>query len=217
GRFDHVIGYTLPSPAGFVHFIEAARYYSPPAAPDDDALLDELDFIPGFEQISDTTYFDFADRVTPQIDALKANGRINLPHPWFDVFVGDSVIEQYTGPILAALTPADIGPDFPILFIPLKTNRLTRPLFRVPDEPVAFLFDILSTAPNADVAAQMVARNRQLFERARDLGGKRYVISAIPFSRLDWQKHFQPVWGPLVAAKRQFDPDNVLTPGPAIF
>ena len=63
----------------------------------------------------------------------------------------------------------------------------------------------------------MVARNRTLFERARDLGSKRYVISAIPFSKNDWQQHFEPVWGQLVDAKRHFDPDNVLTPGPGIF
>ena len=101
----------------------------------------------------------------------KLSGRIDLPHPWFDVFVPDSVIDAYADPILAALTPDDLGPDFPILFIPIKTNRITRPLLRMPDEPVAFLFDILSTAPDAAAAAQMVARNRTLFEAARNLAG----------------------------------------------
>jgi len=63
----------------------------------------------------------------------------------------------------------------------------------------------------------MVARNRVLFEAARDLGGKKYVISAIPFSRNDWQQHYHPVWGPFVSAKHRYDPDVVLTPGPGIF
>jgi len=226
GRFDHVVGYAVPAPPpapanAWAFFIEAARYFTPPAAPDDDALLAGLHFVARSpspqEPDNDPPYLAFADRVAPLIDFLKANGRIKLPHPWFDVFVPDSNIDDYAGGIVATLTHDDLGPDFPILFIPLKTAHLTRPLFRVPDEPVAFLFDILSTAPNADVAAQMVARNRTLFERARDLGSKRYVISAIPFSEHDWQQHFHPVWGQLVSAKRHFDPDNVLTPGPGIF
>lgn len=63
----------------------------------------------------------------------------------------------------------------------------------------------------------MVASNRELFERARDLDSKHYTISAIPLSRQDWRRHFRPFWGNLVSAKHHFDPDNVLTPGPGIF
>jgi FAD/FMN-containing dehydrogenase len=215
GRFDHVVGYVVPSPDGWVYFIEAASYYTPPAAPDNATLLAGLDFLAPV--ISDTTYFEFADRVSPQIDALQANGRLDLPHPWFDVFVPDSAIDAYAGPILATLTPDELGPDFPILFIPINTARITRPLLRMPDEPVAFLFDILSTAEDAPAAIGMLARNRVLFERARDLGSKKYVIAAIPFSRHDWQQHYHPLWGHLVSARRHFDPGGVLTPGPGIF
>jgi cytokinin dehydrogenase len=215
GRFDHVVGYVVPSPGGWVYFIEATRDYTPPEAPDNVNLLAGLHFLAPV--INDMAYFAFADRVSPLIDSLQANGRIELPHPWFDVFVPDAVIDAYAGPILANLTPDDLGPDFPILFIPIKTDRITRPLLRMPDEPVAFLFDILSTAPDAAAAAAMIARNRRLFELARDVGSKKYVIAAIPFSRHDWQEHYQPVWGPLVSAKRRFDPDRVLTPGPGIF
>ena len=90
-------------------------------------------------------------------------------------------------------------------------------MLRVPDEEVFFLFDILRTAPDPAVAGAMVASNRELFERGRDLGSKHYTISAIPLSRGDWRRHFQPVWGELESAKQTFDPDNVLTPGPGIF
>lgn len=226
GRFDHVVGYGLPAPPpapanAWVFFIEAARYFTPPAAPDDAALLAGLHFVARSPSLSepdnDPPYFAFADRVTPLIDSLKANGRINLPHPWFDVFVPNSAINAYTASIFATLTHADLGPDFPILFIPFNTGPFTHPLLRMPSEPVAFLFDILSTAPDSIVAAQMVARNRTLFERARDLGSKRYVISAIPFSQDDWEQHFGPVWDQLVSAKDRFDPDGILTPGPGIF
>jgi cytokinin dehydrogenase len=104
------------------------------------------------------------------------------------------------------------------LFFPLKTRKFTRPFLRIPDqEDVFFLFDILRTAPNQATATAMLAKNRELFERARDLGGKHYKISAIQLARQDWREHFQPFWGEFVNAKRHFDPDNVLTPGPGIF
>jgi FAD/FMN-containing dehydrogenase len=219
GRFDSVVGFVVPSPVGgWVFFIEGARYFTPPVVPPNADLLAGLSFIPGFEQITDVPYFDFADRVGPQIEALKANGRFELPHPWFDVFVPDSEIDDYAGEILSTLTPDDLGPDFPILFFPLKSEHFTRPLLRVPDENVFFLFDILRTAPDDPaVVNRMVTSNLELFERARDLGSKHYTISAIPLSQHDWQQHFHPFWGQLESAKRHFDPDNVLTPGPGIF
>ena len=30
-------------------------------------------------------------------------------------------------------------------------------------------------------------------------------------------KHYQPMWGAFVSAKRHYDPDGILTPGPGIF
>jgi len=218
-RFDSVVGFVVPSPGGgWVYFIEAAKFFTPPAMPPSADLLAGLSFLPGSEQITDVSYFDFANRVGPQIEELKANGRFNLPHPWFDVFVPDSEIDDYGGDILATLTPDDLGPDFPILFFPLKSENFTRPMLRVPDEDVFFLFDILRTAPDdSAVVDAMVASNRELFELARNLGGKHYTISAIPLSQHDWKRHFRPLWGRLVSAKSHFDPDNVLTPCPGIF
>lgn len=64
----------------------------------------------------------------------------------------------------------------------------------------------------------MLAQNRALYDQAVALGGKPYVIGAIPnFTHADWQQHFQPEWNFLVNAKKHFDPDNVLTPGQGIF
>lgn len=218
GRFDHVVGYVVPTPAGgWAIFIEAARDFTPPAEPVNSELLAGLRFIPGSEQIVDLPYFAFAVRVDPVVDAVKAAGRFDLPHPWLDIFIPDSEIDDFADSIFETLTPDDLGPDWPILFFPLKSEKFTRPLLRIPDEEIFFLFDILRTALDAAVANAMVASNRMIFERARDLGSKHYMISAIPLSHQDWKRHFQPFWGELVSAKHLFDPDNVLTPGSGIF
>jgi hypothetical protein len=57
-----------------------------------------------------------------------------------------------------------------------------------------------------------------MYDRAVAVGGTRYSIGAIPdFTQADWRRHFGAVWDFLVAAKRRFDPDNVLTPGQGMF
>ena len=218
GCFDCWVVAAVPPPGGgWALSTPAALYFTPPAEPVNGDLLAGLSFIPGSEQIVDMPYFVYATRVDALVNAIRDAGRFGLPHPWFDIFVPDSKIDSYAGDVLATLTPADLGPDMPILLFPLKAERFTRPLLRVPDEEVFFLFDILRTAPDPAVAGAMVASNRELFERGRDLGSKHYTISAIPLSRGDWRRHFQPVWGELESAKQTFDPDNVLTPGPGIF
>ena len=77
-----------------------------------------------------------------------------------------------------------------------------------------------ATDPNDSKAVSaMLARHRSLYERMRAVGAKRYAgFGAVPFSPADWQDHFGPAtWQRLVAAKKQYDPHNVLTPGPGMF
>jgi FAD/FMN-containing dehydrogenase len=71
--------------------------------------------------------------------------------------------------------------------------------------------------PTPERAAELIAANRTLFERATMLGGKRYPFDSVPMTRHDWQKHYQPLWGAFVRAKRHFDPDEIMTPGQGIF
>ncbi|WP_337906894.1 hypothetical protein [Iningainema tapete] len=148
---------------------------------------------------------------------LKSIGVWSNPHPWINLFVPDTAVEQYVGEIVSTLTLADTG-NSPVLLYPVKSDRFTLPLFRTPNEQVVFLFTILRTAPLDDaVVRKMLDDNRRLFERNRSLGGTRYPVDAIEFSQLDWKQQFRPVWGRLVSAKRRYDPNNVLTPSQGIF
>ncbi len=217
-RFNYVEGQVVPvTQGGWRYMLEAASFYTPPERADNARLLNRLSYSRGTEQIEDKPYFDFANRLAPQVAYLKSLGVWSYPHPWFDVFVPGTAVERYVGEIVSTLTLDDTGSG-PILLYPVKTERFTLPLFRVPNENVVFLFNILRTAPpDAAAIAQMLADNRTLFERNRSEGGTRYAIDAIPFSKKDWKQHFGPVWGQLLSAKRRYDPDNVLTPGQGIF
>ncbi len=217
-RFNYVEGQVVPDPnGGWRYMLEAASFYSPPTERDNTLLLTGLSYIQGTEQIEDKSYFDFLNRLAPQIAFLKSIGVWSQPHPWFAVFVPSTAVVHYVGEIVSTLTLADTG-NGPVLLYPVKTNRFKLPLFQVPDEEVVFLFNILRTAPtDTNVINRMVADNRAFFERNREKGGYRYPIDAIPFSQEDWQQHFSRVWEKFLSAKRRYDPDNILTPGQGIF
>ena len=57
------------------------------------------------------------------------------------------------------------------------------------------------------------AANRAVYDRVRDAGGTLYPVSAFPMTPKDWRSHFGSAFGLLLAAKRKFDPDSILTPG----
>jgi FAD/FMN-containing dehydrogenase len=64
-------------------------------------------------------------------------------------------------------------------------------------------------------------RNNDLFHAVLcgmgHVGGTRMTWATIPFSPDDWVAHYGEVWPTFRDAKRRFDPNNVLTPGPGIF
>lgn len=218
GRFDYVGGAILPaSGGGWAYQTMVATYYSPPTQVDEAQLLAGLAGQTGAAG-TDMTYLEWANRITQAMADLRSAGLFARPHPWCDLLVPASKLEAFLDGALKELTPAEITPQFPVLTYPFKRKHLTRPLFRVPEEDSFFLLDILRTAsPETRGAAQMVAHNRQLFERNRAWGGTHYVISAIPCSPEDWKQHYGSAWDGFTAAKRRYDPDNVLTPGPGIF
>jgi FAD/FMN-containing dehydrogenase len=217
-RFDHVQGQADPgAQGGWTWHLVAASYHTPPAAPDDDALLAGLRDSRAAAHVEDIPYDAFLARIDPIVEFQVQAGVWGFPHPWFDVFVPGTAVDAYAGAIMDRLTVEDTGGG-PVLLLPLRRDRLTRPFFRIPDGEVCFLFDILRTAPPdpARVEADLAA-NRRLFESARAVGGLRYCIGSLPFAPDDWRHHFGALWPAFERAKRTYDPDDVLTPGQGIF
>ena len=219
GRFDTVQGFAIPDGAGnWLYQLETSKYFSPGQEPDDESLLSGLAFNPGTQSAQDMTYFDYLNRLAPLVAFLRQIGVWEFPHPWVNLFVPAANAQTLIGETLATLTVDDVGQG-PILIYPFNRERFRAPFFGVPESHHFFVFALLRNAvpPTPERAAQLVAANRTLFERAVMLGGKRYPFDSVPMTRHDWQKHFQPLWGAFVSAKRHFDPANILTPGPGIF
>jgi cytokinin dehydrogenase len=225
-RFHTLQGQIVRNAAdsGWRYMIEAAAYFTPPAAPDPDALLAGLNDHHSERLVAPQSYRDFAFRLDPVIAFIKSVGRWSTPHPWLSLFIPASAAADFVSDLVATLTPEDLGvlaPGLlgPALLYPFDTRLTRQRLFRVPDEPAAFHLSLLRFPPADPGQTQsLLAQNRSLYDRVTTLGGKRYVTGAIPdFTPADWRRHFQPEWDFLAAAKHRFDPDNVLTPGQGIF
>jgi len=55
------------------------------------------------------------------------------------------------------------------------------------------------------------------YRRVKAAGGTLYPVGAFPMSKGEWRDHFGSAFGQLAAAKQQYDPDKILTPGYEIF
>jgi cytokinin dehydrogenase len=222
GRFSFVEGEAELNPdgPGWLYYLEAGAYYDS-TPPDDQTLIGDLRFESGSQQVNDLGYYDFLDRLASGVSYLESTGEWYDPHPWWNMFLPDSVTDAFVSGVMANLTEADIGASGVILLYPLVRSALRAPLLRVPDEPVIFLFSVLRTAApdsgGALSAAAMLSANRALFEQARDLGGYEYPIGSIPMTSDDWLQHFGPQWPFLAAARHRYDPGGILTPGQGIF
>jgi cytokinin dehydrogenase len=219
GRFDTVQGFAVSDGSGgWLYQLETTKYFAPGGEPDDAALMAGLSFTPGTQSAQDMSYFDYLNRLAPLIAFLRQVGAWDLPHPWVNLFVPAASALTLIGETLANLVAEDVGQG-PILIYPFNRDLFTAPLFRVPEERHFYVFSLLRNAvpPTPERAAGLVADNRALYERATELGGKRYPFDSVLMTKHDWQKHYQPVWGQLVSAKQAYDPDGILTPGQGIF
>lgn len=220
GRFSHQEGEVVrkPDDSGWRYKIEAVTYYTPPATPDQNALLAGLRDDRASAAFDDLPYRDWLFRLDPFEAFLKAEGFWDQPKPWLSLVLPASKARSFISSVVAELTTADLGVGFCGLY-PFKTSKLTRPLFVAPDEPTVYLFDLLRFPfPGDPGIAGMLAQNRRLYDRGVAIGAKRYLVGAIPgMTRTDWKRHFGALYDPFAAAKRAFDPDNVLTPGQGFF
>jgi cytokinin dehydrogenase len=222
GEFDMVFGGARPNATGWHYELYTTSFYTSPEAPDIAYMTRDLSYEPGSLVQLDGTYYEYQTRVDGFVAFLRSiNLFDDIMHPWFDVFLPDSAFADYVGDTVSSFQPDDVGTFGFVLMFPLLTSTITRPMFRLPDEELVFLFDVLTSREepgyDEDFAANKRARNNAWFELARDVGGTRYPIGTLDFTPRDWRRHYGSAWSALKAAKRKFDPENVMTPGPGIF
>jgi FAD/FMN-containing dehydrogenase len=157
-------------------------------------------------------YFAWLNRIYDLVQELAA---LRLPGPWINVFLPEEATDAYAADVLATTPPADAGGV--VLLYPVSTALIKQPFTVLPDSPVVFLLAMLRSTTSSDDVPRLLAVNRALYDKANAVGGKHYPVGAIPLTPADWRAHYGPRYGAFAAAKRRYDPRNVLTPGQGIF
>lgn len=211
-RFSYLEGQATPTADGWSYLLEGVMYYTPPAAPNDEALLTDL--APASTEITELPYFAWLNRIYDLVQQLMA---LRLPGPWINVFLPDETVEQYASEVLSTTTPADAGGV--VLLYPVLRSLIQEPFVRVPNSPVVFLMAMLRAVnpPSAPETQRLMEVNRTQYDQAVAAGGTHYPVGAIPLTRSDWQKHYGAAWPAFQSAKHRYDPNHVLSPGQSIF
>lgn len=133
-------------------------------------------------------------------------------HPWFGVLLpaasAAGFLEEHLEAIIDAEGRDRIG-NTVVYVISGRPDPMAGP--PLPDSDPIFGFSDNCGFPigrgNASWAA---ARNRRLYDAARNLGGTLGPFGYMPMEAADWEAHFGSRWAELVAAKRRYDPDGIL-------
>ena len=220
GRFDFQAGGPVRNAddTAWRYLVDAVAYQYGANPPDRAALLAGLRDDRASATFADLSIRDWVFRLDPFVAWTKENGYWHQPHPWLSLVLPRSTAAEFARRVLPELTTADLGVGFAALY-PFPTSKLTRPMFRVPAEPVVYLFDLLRLpGPGDQGIAGMLEQNRRYYDLAVSLGGTRYLVGAVPrMTPRDWRAHFGAHWRRLSAAKDRFDPGHVLTPGQGFF
>ena len=208
GRFHHLDGRGAGRPAGGVgYYVEGGAFYDAPNAPDEAKLTAGLKFAKKTATVM--TYEQYFRR-----EEVCGACTTPLQKPFVYLCLPASRYVEYTSGILSSPTEsAFLVPRMSAW----RRNAIKRPLTRMPDEEIIYRFQLSRTLPAGTDIASVIALNRLLYERVRDMGGYRMTSSAVPMSQDDWKRHYGPTWQSVQAAKTKFDPKNVLTPGHGMF
>ena len=159
--------------------------------------------------------WNYLDRRTASVTASKARG---IPNPSLIVTLPAKAAGPFVSEVLGS-PELSVGIWF-FEISPKVPARHTRPLQKMPAGALAYELRMQrrASATGASDHLAMLAANERLVANALDQGGKVYPPFAPVLSRAQWERHYErATWKRLAAAKRRYDPNNVLTPGVGIF
>lgn len=147
--------------------------------------------------------------------------------PWFDAWLSNGAIAGFARQVLDSMTAADWSDMGFVLLFPHRRRAFGSPMLMLPEptdrndpDEECWLFDILNVAaPDApsSYGPDMQRRNLAWTELAYAAGGTVYPIGLRGIETPDfWIRHYGDRWPEMQAAKKEFDPVGILTPGPGM-
>jgi FAD/FMN-containing dehydrogenase len=165
-----------------------------------------------------SSYGDYLNRRTAGVTASTEAVKRGTTNPSLVLTLPDGAVRPFLSHILS--TPETFLGIWLLEVSPKITARHTQPLQKVPSGALSFELRMqrqASSAASPEHEAILVA-NQELLPLVLASDGKIYPPFAPILSKEQWQQHFgAETWQRFAAAKKRFDPNNVLTPGAGIF
>lgn len=201
--------------------IDLGVYHPAGAVPDLSSVLDGLSDDRARRTAVTMPYRDWAFRIAPFVEALSTTGHLEMKKPWVSFLLPGDRAKEFVEWVKPQMSQRDLGAGF-CLLSPLRPSSVRTSMFVMPQssDGTVFFFDLLAFPdPGTEDVDGMFERNRRFYEKAVSLGGKRYIIGAVPrFGVAEWRTHFGGRrYAALAALKRTVDPRSVLTPGQRVF
>ncbi|OAY66305.1 Cytokinin dehydrogenase 5 [Ananas comosus] len=217
---------SLAGSNGVLYCLEVTKNYDESTAGSVDqeveALLKQLEFVPGTVFTTDVPYVDFLDRVHKAELKLRAKGLWDVPHPWLNLFVPASRIADFDRGVFRGILGAN-KTSGPILIYPMNKHKWDERSSAVtPDEDVFYLVAFLRSAlPDSGEPTQslehLTRQNQQILDFCDEsgIGAKQYLPHHK--TRAEWARHFGSQWETFLRRKSEFDPKFILGSGQGIF
>jgi cytokinin dehydrogenase len=213
--FDHLKGFTRKKENNWEYVIEAVSYYD---EEEDKKIADALSNLSPNQTAQSMSYWDFINMVTGLVKVLRESGKLNVPHPWYNILMPEHEIEQH---LIKVLDTSYLTGTEPIIVYPMNSDHFQRPLFMKPESQTFYLLGVFYNtsfeATNNFPYQEVLERNKALYLEAKELGGCRYAVDAIPFTKDDWINHYGKEWNRVSDLKEKYDPDCLLSSGVNIF
>jgi cytokinin dehydrogenase len=180
--------------------------------PNDAELLRELKYYKHL-RTEEYTQLDFCNRLIPVFELWHRVGNWEMAHPWMEVILPWDKAQEFIEFVQDSLPPQALGAGGHVLVWPAHTGASDAPLFMHPEGEFVMGWGILPAVPHKFLD-QALAQLDMASELSIGYGGKRYLSGYITFDTTEkWAAHFGDKWPMVCAAKKKYDPDNILGPG----
>jgi cytokinin dehydrogenase len=209
-------------PGLWVALQEYGVFYNPDSPPNDAVLLSQFDHVPGSEQISDMSYYDWVYRLDFVFDVvLRQVGAWYNPHPWFEVMLPIETAFTTINSLLAQTPPTDVPMYSVQSIIPLKKPQRPGKYQLLPESNGNYYvyFGLLrstdigtgATEDRFPEAVRLLDVNDRLRSQVITAGGSPVVSSTIPTNPQEWKVVMGwSKYNSFVNDKRQYDPSYTL-------
>tara|TARA_R110001592_G_scaffold240929_1_gene501174 strand:- start:4650 stop:6338 length:1689 start_codon:yes stop_codon:yes gene_type:complete len=213
-RFHAMDGYTWRDGKAVILLEKVVWSDSPTPFEASDVFSSRNNVVKGSTKFKHTFgYLDYVQRGNV-LHGLMGQGLF----PWIDVvFPKDRSVEFFK--YFAKIVPKDLisGPqDFLSINVIRKKREHQYSIQQLPVTKEGDIYFAASFSPmfkTPEEVERFKEIDKKLLKFAMDLGGKTYVINGLPKDQAQWKQHFGDNWEKVMEAKKEFDPNGIMSTG----